>query len=285
MAAADVRSLIAASGLPVLEARVLMGHALQVNRAWLIAHDTDPLTDAQVSAYKQLAERRRAGEPVAYLLGEKEFMGHRFQVTPSVLIPRADTEVLVETALGDLEGKTLEGKSLKGESRPAVLDMGTGSGAIAISLALARPDVDVVATDVSTDALAVAQKNAISLGALVRFAQGSWFDALNSAGLPAVYDVIVSNPPYISSGDAHLDQGDLRFEPRQALTDFRDGLEALRIIIAGARPHLHAGGSLWLEHGWDQAAAVRALLVEAGFQRVSSRRDLSDIERISGGYL
>nr|WP_257022524.1 peptide chain release factor N(5)-glutamine methyltransferase [Pigmentiphaga litoralis] len=277
--------MIAASGLPVLEARVLMGHALHVNRAWLIAHDTDPLTDAQVSAYKQLAERRRAGEPVAYLLGEKEFMGHRFQVTPSVLIPRADTEVLVETALGDLEGKTLEGKSLKGESRPAVLDMGTGSGAIAISLALARPDADVVATDVSTDALAVAQKNAISLGALVRFAQGSWFDALNSAGLPAVYDVIVSNPPYISSGDAHLDQGDLRFEPRQALTDFRDGLEALRIIIAGARPHLHAGGSLWLEHGWDQAAAVRALLVEAGFQRVSSRRDLSDIERISGGYL
>ena len=123
------------------------------------------------------------------------------------------------------------------------------------------------------------------MGGLVRFAQGSWFDALNSAGLPAVYDVIVSNPPYISSGDAHLDQGDLRFEPRQALTDFRDGLEALRIIIAGARPHLHDGGSLWLEHGWDQAAAVRALLVEAGFQRVSSRRDLSDIERISGGYL
>jgi len=285
VAAADVRSLIAASGLPVLEARVLMGHALQVNRAWLIAHDTDLLTDGQVSTYQQLAERRRAGEPVAYLLGEKEFMGHRFQVTPSVLIPRADTEVLVETALVDLEGKTLEGKSLKGESRPAVLDMGTGSGAIAISLALARPDVDVVATDVSADALAVAQKNAISLGSLVRFAQGSWFDALNSPGLPAVYDVIVSNPPYISSGDAHLDQGDLRFEPQQALTDFRDGLEALRIIIAGARPHLHAGGSLWLEHGWDQAAAVRALLVEAGFQRVSSRRDLSDIERISGGYL
>ena len=175
MAAADVRSLIAASGLPVLEARVLMGHALQVNRAWLIAHDTDPLTDAQVSAYKQLAERRRAGEPVAYLLGEKEFMGHRFQVTPSVLIPRADTEVLVETALGDLEGKTLEGKSLKGESRPAVLDMGTGSGAIAISLALARPDADVVATDVSTDALAVAQRTPYRWEALyvLRRAAGS----------------------------------------------------------------------------------------------------------------
>jgi release factor glutamine methyltransferase len=275
VAAADVRALIASSGLPVLEARVLLGHALQVNRAWLIAHDTDPLTDEQVSAYQQLAERRRAGEPVAYLLGEKEFMGHLFQVTPSVLIPRADTEVLVETALADLEGKT----------RPTVLDMGTGSGAIAISLALARPDADVIATDVSTDALAVAQKNAISLNAPVRFAQGSWFDALNSAGVPAVYDVIVSNPPYISSGDAHLDQGDLRFEPRQALTDFRDGLEALRIIVSGAKQYLSAGGSLWLEHGWDQAAAVRALLGAAGFQRVSSRRDLSDIERISGGYL
>lgn len=275
MAAADVRSLIAASGLPVLEARVLLGHALQVNRAWLIAHDTDPLTDEQVSAYQQLAERRRAGEPVAYLLGEKEFMGHTFKVTPSVLIPRADTEVLVETALADLEGKV----------RPAVLDMGTGSGAIAISLALARPDADVIATDVSADALAVAQNNAISLEARVRFGLGSWFDALNSASLPPVYDVIVSNPPYISSGDAHLDQGDLRFEPRQALTDFRDGLDALRILVAGARPYLNAGGSLWLEHGWDQAAAVRELLVAAGFQRVGSRRDLSDIERISGGYL
>jgi release factor glutamine methyltransferase len=275
VAAADVRALIASSGLPVLEARVLLGHALQLNRAWLIAHDTDPLTDEQVSAYQQLAERRRAGEPVAYLLGEKEFMGHTFQVTPSVLIPRADTEVLVETALADLQGKT----------RPAVLDMGTGSGAIAVSLALARPDADVIATDVSADALAVAQKNAISLGARVRFAQGSWFDALNSAGVPAVYDVIVSNPPYISSGDAHLDQGDLRFEPRQALTDFRDGLDALRIIVAGAKQYLNAGGSLWLEHGWDQAAAVRELLAAAGFQRVSSRRDLSDIERISGGYL
>ncbi|GGX19451.1 release factor glutamine methyltransferase [Pigmentiphaga litoralis] len=275
MAAADVRALIASSGLPVLEARVLLGHALQVNRAWLIAHDTDPLTDEQVSAYQQLAERRRAGEPVAYLLGEKEFMGHTFRVTPSVLIPRADTEVLVETALADLQGKT----------RPAVLDMGTGSGAIAVSLALARPDADVIATDVSADALAVAQKNAISLGARVRCAQGSWFDALNSAGVPAVYDVIVSNPPYISSSDAHLDQGDLRFEPRQALTDFRDGLEAVRIIVAGAKQYLNVGGSLWLEHGWDQAAAVRELLVAAGFQRVSSRRDLSDIERISGGYL
>ncbi|WP_420223700.1 peptide chain release factor N(5)-glutamine methyltransferase [Pigmentiphaga litoralis] len=275
MAAADVRSLIAASGLPVLEARVLLGHALRVNRAWLIAHDTDPLTEEQVSAYQQLAERRRAGEPVAYLLGEKEFMGHTFQVTPSVLIPRADTEVLVETALADLEGKI----------RPAVLDMGTGSGAIAISLALARPDADVAATDVSADALAVAQNNAISLEARVRFGLGSWFDALNSASLPPVYDVIVSNPPYISSGDAHLDQGDLRFEPRQALTDFCDGLDALRILVAGARPYLNAGGSLWLEHGWDQAAAVRELLVAAGFQRVGSRRDLSDIERISGGYL
>lgn len=275
MGAATVRSLIAGCGLSLVDARILLMQVLAANRAWLISHDTDPLSDDHVRRFEALAARRRAGEPIAYLLGEREFMGHRFQVSPAVLIPRPDTELLVETALSCLHG------------RPAatVLDMGTGSGAIAVSLALARPDLTVVATDLSADALAVAACNASALGASVSLAQGSWYEALNLGVLPAVYDLIVSNPPYIRRDDEHLMQGDLRFEPQQALTDFNDGLQALRAIVHGAARHLKPDGAVWLEHGWDQAAAVRELLVTAGFSRVESRRDIAGIERISGGYL
>jgi release factor glutamine methyltransferase len=182
---------------------------------------------------------------------------------------------LVETALACVHG-VLE---------PVLLDMGTGSGAIAISIALARPDAQVYATDLSHDALAVASTNVQLLQAQVTLAQGSWYEALNLTGSPALYNVIVSNPPYISRDDRHLSQGDLRFEPQQALTDFDDGLQALRAIVAGAPSRLKPGGCLWLEHGWDQAQAVRELLKAAGFHRIESRQDLAGIERISGGYL
>jgi release factor glutamine methyltransferase len=189
-----------------------------------------------------------------------------------VLIPRPETELLVEAAL----------EWMAGFESLSVLDLGTGSGAIAISIALARPDAAVLATDRSMKALKVAAENAVRLGAQLHFAAGDWYGALTAQ---QKFDVIVSNPPYISRQDPHLEQGDLRFEPRLALTDEADGLDALRAIVAGAPAHLKPGGVLWVEHGWDQAQAVRGLLAEAGLRGVDSRRDLAGIERISGGYL
>jgi len=258
--------------LPRLEARMLLERALGRPRAWLLAHDTDPMPAEAAQAYHALAARRLAGEPMAYLLGEREFMGHVFHVTPDVLIPRPDTELLAETAIAAAAGR--EGV--------AVLDLGTGSGAIAVSVALACPRAEVDATDRSPAALAVAGGNAARLGARVRLLQGDWYGALPDG---ARYDLIVSNPPYIADGDPHLVQGDLRHEPRGALTDEADGLSALACIVAGAPARLRAGGALWLEHGWDQAEAVRGLLRQAGFRGVASRRDLAGIERISGGNL
>ena len=235
-----------------------------------LAHDTDPLEPEVAAAYEALLARRLAGEPMAYLLGHREFMGHRFRVTPDVLIPRPDTEVLVETAL----------ECVAGVAGPAVLDLGTGSGAIAISIALARRDARVMASDVSAAALAVAAGNAWELTASVRFVEGSWYGAVPAG---EGFDLIVSNPPYVASDDPHLDQGDVRFEPRGALTDVAGGLEDLGRIVAGAGRHLKPGGALWMEHGWDQAQAVRDLLAAAGFEDVHSRQDLAGIERISGG--
>jgi len=272
---ATARELIAGCGLPLLEARMLLERALGVGRAWLIAHDDEALPGDQVTVFLDWARRRRDGEPMAYLLGEREFMGHDFQVSPAVLIPRPDTELLVETAL----------EHLRGIAAPRVLDLGTGSGAIAVSIALARPDAAVEATDLSADALAVAAANAPRLGAAVAFLPGDWYEALNGAAPAPTYDAIVSNPPYIAAADPHLSQGDLRHEPPLALTDRADGLAALRQIVRGARAWLKPGGALWMEHGWDQAAQVRDLLDAAGFVRVESRRDLAGIERISGGYL
>ncbi|MBQ2647252.1 MAG: peptide chain release factor N(5)-glutamine methyltransferase [Achromobacter sp.] len=266
----QIKSLLLDTRLPRLEVRMLLEHVLAKPRAWLLAHDTDPLAPEAAAAYEALAQRRLAGEPMAYLLGQREFMGHMFRVTPDVLIPRPDTEVLVETAL----------ECVAGQSAPAVLDLGTGSGAIAISIALARRDARVMASDVSAAALAVAAGNAWELTASVRFVEGSWYDAVPAG---EGFDLIVSNPPYVASDDPHLGQGDVRFEPRGALTDGADGLEDLRRIVAGAHRHLKAGGALWMEHGWDQAEAVRGLLAAAGFTDVHSRRDLAGIERISGG--
>lgn len=267
------RTLLAASGLPRLEVQMLLADILGCSRVWLITHDDEHLPDAALARFRQAASRRRDGVPMAYLLGVREFMGHDFQVTPDVLIPRPDTELLVEQALSEIR-----------RVGPAahVLDMGTGSGAIAVSLALAMPDVQVAACDASAAALVVARGNAQRLGARVSFFESDWFAALPQK---ARYDLIVSNPPYIAVGDPHLEQGDLRHEPRMALTDDADGLENIRIIVAGAPARLNPGGALWLEHGWDQAAAVRGLLVAAGFQRVNSHADLAGIARISGGYL
>jgi release factor glutamine methyltransferase len=270
MTQAQLNSLLADTRLPRLEVRMLLEHVLGKPRAWLLAHDTDPLEPQVAAAYEALLARRVAGEPMAYLLGHREFMGHRFRVTPDVLIPRPDTEVLVETAL----------ECVAGVAGPAVLDLGTGSGAIAISIALARRDARVMASDVSAAALAVAAGNAWELTASVRFVEGSWYEAVPEG---EGFDLIVSNPPYVASDDPHLDQGDLRFEPRGALTDGAGGLEDLGHIVAGAGRHLKPGGALWMEHGWDQAQAVRDLLAAAGFEDVRSCQDLAGIERISGG--
>jgi len=207
---------------------------------------------------------------VAYLVGQREFFGLNFEVNDAVLIPRPDTELLVELALDRLP------------RAGTVLDMGTGSGAIAVALAHTRRDAAVTALDVSTAALAVAARNAEANGAHVTLMHSDWFAALDNT---ARFDVIASNPPYIASGDRHLAEGDLRFEPVGALTDHADGLAALRILVAGAPPHLAQQGWLLMEHGYDQAADVRALLDAAGYVDVQSWRDLADIERVSGGRL
>lgn len=265
-----VRRLSRGSPLDALETRMLLEHVLARPRAWLLAHDTDPLPDHAVQAFHLLVQRRQAGEPMAYILGRREFMQWDFEVDAQVLIPRPDTELLVETAQAWLAGR----------AQARVLDMGTGSGAIAVSLALLCPQAEVTASDRSPGALTVARRNGQRLGASVRWLQGDWYAALPET---ETFDLIVSNPPYIAEGDPHLTQGDLRFEPGEALASGGDGLLDLRRIIDGATARLVPGGALWLEHGWDQAAAVRTLLQEAGLVAVESRRDLAGIERISGG--
>lgn len=266
----SVHSVSQGSPLPRLEVHMLWQHVLQVPRAWLIAHDRDPLAAEAIAHFLALQDRRQAGEPMAYILGSREFMGHDFKVTPAALIPRPETELLVETALD----------YLREHAAPRVLDLGTGTGAIAISIALACPAATVFASDFSLDALALAQLNAQQLGARVEFLHGSWYDAL--AGHSG-FDLIVSNPPYIAAGDPHLAQGDVRFEPRLALTDGHDGLTALRAIVQGAGAKLAPRGALFMEHGWDQAQALRQLLRMAGFTQVVSLPDLAGIERVTGG--
>lgn len=284
----SLRALMRASALPRLEAQMLWQHVLQVPRAWLISHDTDPLQGECIARYRALEQRRVRGEPMAYILGSREFMSHDFLVTPDVLIPRPDTEMLVEAAIHFVQ----ERASRTGRDA-RVLDLGTGSGAIAISIALACPHASVVATDLSEAALSVARHNAARLGAQVQFRQGAWYDALparsthrsthGSVPQSADFDLIVSNPPYIAAHDKHLRQGDVRFEPLQALTDGGDGLGDLRAIIGGAAVWLRPGGRLYLEHGWDQAQAVRDMLVLAGFADLVTIRDLAGVQRVSGG--
>ncbi|MDM0106487.1 peptide chain release factor N(5)-glutamine methyltransferase [Variovorax sp. J22R24] len=266
-----VQMLAAAAGLGIerLDAQLLLLHVLGRRgneRAWLLAHDTDVLADDVWPSFAQLCARRVAGEPVAYLVGEKEFHGLGLRVDRRVLVPRPDTETLVEWALQCLDGRTA----------PSVLDLGTGSGAIALAIQHARPDAQVTAVDASADALAVASANAARLGLAVRFKEADWL-----AGADAGHDLIVSNPPYIAVGDSHLPA--LRHEPVQALVAGADGLDDIRRIVQAAPDHLADGGWLMLEHGYDQAEAVRQLLVQRGFDEAQSRDDLAGIARCSGG--
>ncbi|MBC7378058.1 MAG: peptide chain release factor N(5)-glutamine methyltransferase [Burkholderiaceae bacterium] len=256
-------------GLDRLASQLLLLHALgrqPDDRAWLIAHDTDVLTTAIEDRFKALCERRAAGEPLAYLTGRQAFYGLELQVDPRVLVPRPDTETLVDWALAVLECAT----------QPAVLDLGTGSGAIALAIKHECPEARVSALDASPGALEVAAGNALRLALEVDFAAGCWLEGVSSQ-----YDLIVSNPPYIAGGDPHLPA--LTHEPTQALVSGADGLNDIRSIIGAAPASLRPGGWLLLEHGYDQAASVRALLAGAGFTDVHSRRDLAGIERCSGG--
>ncbi|WP_414718686.1 peptide chain release factor N(5)-glutamine methyltransferase [Trinickia sp.] len=268
-------ALLRASPLPALEARILLAQALGWRRTELITRGDEPLQQSQAAAYRTLEERRCAGEPIAQIVGAREFYGLQFEVTRDVLIPRPETELLVETTLAAIEPLR----------NPRVLDLGTGSGAIAVAVASARPDARVWALDRSSEALAVAARNVAKLvdphraGGSIHLIQSDWYAALDPS---LSFDVIVSNPPYIAATDPHLTAGDLRFEPRGALTDEADGLSAIRAIIDGARAYAVPGGQIWIEHGYDQAAAVRALLTGEGFAEVHSLADLAGIERISG---
>lgn len=268
--AAQMLAAAAALGVDRLDAQLLLLHVVgrpSGDRAWLLAHDTDALDDEVWSRFSQLCARRVAGEPVAYLVGEKEFHGLSLQVDPRVLVPRPDTETVVDWAL----------QCLQGRAAPSVLDLGTGSGAIALAIQHARPDARVTAVDRSAEALAVARANAQRLGLLaLRFAEADWLEGADT-GL----DLVVSNPPYVAAGDPHL--AALRHEPQSALVSGPDGLDDIRRIVDAAPAHLRDGGWLLLEHGWDQAAAVRALLARRGFAEVQSRDDLAGIARCSGG--
>ncbi len=253
------------------EAQILLGHALGVSRAWLSAHGDEKADPSAAAIFRDLIRRRRTGEPVAYLVGKREFYGLDFHVTPDVLIPRADTETLVDSAL----------EKLRPGAPHDVLDLGTGSGCIAITIAHERPTARVTAVDVSNAALNIARRNAVAIGVDVEFVQGRWFAPLAANR----FDLIVSNPPYVAAGDPHLQQGDLRFEPATALTSGKDGLTDIRVIVAGARAHLRAGGWLLFEHGHDQAGICRDLLLDAGFGDVISCADLAGLPRVAGGRL
>ena len=259
-----------AAGLDRREAELLLLHVLGRDRAWLFAHADAVPAAAQAEAFRALCARRRAGEPVAYLTGRRGFWTLELEVNKATLIPRPETELLVEQALARLP-----------EDAPLrVADLGTGSGAIALAIARERPLAAVVATDLYGPTLAVATRNARANGVdNVWFRRGDWFVALGGER----FDLIASNPPYIAAGDAHLEQGDLRFEPAPALASGADGLDDLRHLVAGAPEHLVPGGWLLLEHGHDQGEAVRALLAGRGYADVETLRDLEDRDRVSLG--
>jgi release factor glutamine methyltransferase len=260
----------AAGRIDAGDAALLLVHALARPRSWLYAHGDDVVDAGSARRFSDLVSRREAGEPVAFITGRRGFWRFDLQVTPDTLIPRPETERLVELALARLpEGDLVQ-----------VADLGTGSGAIAVALAHERPRAHVVATDASAAALAVARGNAAELGLRnIEFRHGDWLAPL--AG--ECFDLIASNPPYIEEGDVHLGQGDLRFEPRGALSSGADGLDAIRRIAADAPACLRDGGWLLLEHGWEQGAPVRALLEDAGFIDVATARDLEDRDRVSLG--
>ena len=271
-----VAQALAQSGLVPVDAQVLLAYVVGNTRAWLTAHADESLTPNEAARFFSLARRRRDGEPIAYLTGVREFWGLSLLVTQNVMIPRPETETLVERALARLAP----------DRASHVLDLGTGSGAIALALARERPPVQIVATDVSEAALRVADANARRLGLYnVRFTRADWYDGMELSPERPAFDVIVSNPPYIAAGDRHLGEGDLRFEPMASLTPGGDGLSALSTIVAGAPQWLMPGGWLIVEHGYDQQDDVRALFESAGFIDVESTRDLAGIPRVCAGKL
>lgn len=251
-----------------LDARVLACHAFGVGRAWLAANPMHVPTEAQDALFDSLVSRRAMGYPVAYLVGTREFFGRDFEVGPAVLIPRPETETLVEAALERVSAGT------------RVLDLGAGSGAIAVTIACERDGATVVAVDSCAQSLEVARANALRHGARIEFALGNWYEPVADRR----FGLIVANPPYVAAGDHHLLEGDLRYEPRGALTDgSADGLDSIRAIVAGAAAHLEPGGWLLTEHGYDQALPCRALLESAGFKDLVSLPDIAGIPRVAGG--
>ena len=266
----DAAVHMASQRLDAAEARLLLAHALGRPASWLYAHGGDVIDPPALRRFERLLESRIRGRPIAYLTGTRGFWTMELEVNPDTLIPRPETERLVELALARLP---------TGSAAP-VADLGTGSGAIALAIAKERLHAQVVATDASAGALAVARRNALVNGIdNVEFRQGSWLTPLKGES----FDLIASNPPYIAEGDPHLRQGDLRFEPVSALASGRDGLNDIREIAGGAAAHLHAGGWLLLEHGFDQGAAVRGLLEAAGFVEVGTEQDMELRERVTLG--
>lgn len=255
------------------EANLLLMSLLNVNRAWLIAHQDDALTASTSTAFEALIKRRLDGEPIAYILGEREFFGLCLKVTPDTLIPRPDTETLVEAALAKIPADS---------SLSRILDLGTGTGAIALAIASKRPYAQIIAVDATAGALKVAQENALNLQIPnVTLILSNWFAALADK----TFDVIISNPPYIETSDAHLNQGDVRFEPRTALVSGADGLDDIRHIISQAPQHLNPQGWLMFEHGYNQAHAVTILLEKAGFYYIQTIKDLGGNHRVTLGQL
>jgi len=253
-----------------VDVRLLLQQVLNVNHAWLISHPDDALSADKINVFNTLLDRRLAGEPMAYILGQREFYGLNLKTTSATLIPRPDTEVLVESALAKIPT----------DISTNILDLGTGSGAIALAIASQRPLANITAVDFSEEALQVAQENAASLNLNhVAFIQGSWFAGLANCK----FDLIVSNPPYIAKDDVHLQRGDLRFEPITALASGKDGLDDIRMIVANAPQHLNQNGWLMLEHGYDQADVVSRMLVDRGFTQVSHALDLAGIQRVTMG--
>ncbi|SFI06741.1 release factor glutamine methyltransferase [Collimonas sp. OK307] len=275
-AGSSIAAVLKQAPLDPLENRILLMHVLGLTRIQLITQDERVIDAQQAQQLSTLFQRRLLGEPIAYIVGQREFYGLQLEVTPDVLIPRPETELLVDLALQHLPA-TDTGNT------PSVLDLGTGSGAIAIAISHSCPELKVTALDVSAAALAVAGRNATRHLTpdpnRLQLLQSNWYSALADQQ----FDVIVANPPYIVAGDSHLTQGDLRFEPQDALTDHADGLSALRSIIDGAGRYLKNGGWLLMEHGYDQASAVRALLQAQQFDAVQSWTDIAAIERVSGG--